>query len=291
MSHRAFATYALAALLVFSTALSARTVEEKRWIPSKVVNARGVEVARDIMVTFYYDDHAPQPYPALVLNHGRAVSSSERKALGRASYDPVSRWLAQRGFMVAVPTRIGYGVTGGEDVEDTGPCSKRNYPPGYAASAAQTLTVLEYMRARKEVAKDRAVIIGQSFGGTTAITVAAMNPPGVQATINFAGGGGGNPKTHPQMPCSQPQLKQLFADYGKTARIPTLWVYSENDMYMGPKLPRVWFDAFKAAGGKGEFALYPPLGSDGHGLFAKAPESWQPKVLEFLRANGYPNLK
>jgi dienelactone hydrolase len=287
----AFATCALAALLGFSAAVAARIVEEKRWVAAKVVDARGKEVSRDIMVTFYYDDAAPQPYPALVLNHGRAPSSSERRALGRATYDRVSRWLAQRGFMVAVPTRIGYGVTGGEDVEDTGRCSKKNYPPGYAASAAQTLTVLEYLRGWKEVAKDRAVIMGQSFGGTTAITIAAMNVPGVQATINFAGGGGGHPQLHPQKPCGQPQLKQLFADYGKTARIPTLWIYSQNDMYMGSRLPKVWFDAFKAAGGKGEYVLYPPHGTDGHRLFTNAPESWQPKVLEFLRANGYPNLK
>jgi hypothetical protein len=30
-----------------------------------------------------------------------------------------------------------------------------------------------------------------------------------------------------------------------------------------------------------------PFGDDGHGL-SGAPQTWQPKVLEFLRANGYP---
>jgi dienelactone hydrolase len=146
------------------------------------------------------------------------------------------------------------------------------------------------MRGWKDAAKDRAVVAGQSYGGTTAIAVAARNTPGVQATINFAGGAGGRPKTNPGKPCDPNQIKQLFAGYGKTARVPTLWVYSENDQYFGPKLPKSWFDAFRAQGGKGEFAAHPPFGDDGHRLFTGAPESWQPRVLEFLRANGYPKM-
>jgi hypothetical protein len=121
--------------------------------------------------------------------------------------------------------------------------------------------------------------------------LAAENPPGVLAAINFAGGGGGDPKGRPQNPCGADLLKRMFANYGKTARIPTLWIYTENDQWMGHKLPREWFDAFRVAGGMGEYVLFPPLGDDGHGLFSKAPAIWQPKVLEFLRANGYPDLR
>ena len=282
---------ALALTLLSSLSAAARVVEDKRWIAAKVVNGAGREVSRQIMVTIFHDDAAPQPYPALILNHGRATTPRGHQELGRAQFSKISHWFAQRGFIVAVPTRIGYGVTGGEDAEASGACGNRNYPPAYAASAAQTLTVLEYLRGWKEVAKDRAVVMGQSFGGTTAVTVAAKNPPGVQAAINFAGGGGGNPETHPEKPCSPNRLTQMFSDYGKTAQIPTLWIYAENDKYFGPTLPRQWFDAFKASGGKGEFFLYPPNGTDGHGLFTQAPERWKPKVTDFLRANGYPDFK
>jgi len=281
----------LIALIASTDASRAQLVEQKRWLPVKVVDGRGNEVARQIMVTIFYDGNSPKPYPALVLNHGRAVTAAERASLGRAQFSVASRWLTQLGFIVAVPTRIGYGVTGGPDVEDTGSCSKKNYPPGYAASAAQTLAVLEYLRGWQEVDKARAVVMGQSFGGATAVTIAAMNPPGIQAAINFAGGGGGNPIDRPQNPCGQPKLKALFADYGKTARIPTLWIYSANDMYFGPRLPKVWFDAFRAAGGNGEYQLFPPNGDNGHSLFTHAPEVWQPRVFEFLRANGFPNIR
>jgi dienelactone hydrolase len=268
----------------------AAVVEDKRWIPVTVKDAKGGEVSRPVMVTIYYDDSRRPPYPLLVLNHGRAAEEASRRNMGRALFTAISTWFAGLGFMVAVPTRIGYGVTGGDDLEFTGDCAGKSYAPGYEASAVQTLAVIDYLRGWKEVARDRAVVIGQSFGGTTAIAIAARNTPGVQAAINFAGGAGGRPRTHPGRPCDPKQITQLFAAYGKTARIPTLWVYSANDQYFGEKLPKAWFDAFRAAGGKGEFAGYEPLGDDGHGFFTRAPEAWQPRVREFLRANGYPGL-
>jgi len=274
-------------LLVVAVSSQAKLVEEKEWVSAKASDGYGHEVKRDIMVTVFYDDATPQPWPVLILNHGRAGTTQGRADLGRAQYSVASRWFVERGFLVAVPTRIGYGVTGGPDIEDTGYCAQKNYPPGYAAAAAQTVTVLEWLRTRKEVARDRAVVAGQSFGGTTAITVASMNVPGVRATINFAGTGGGDPKGRPDDPCAAWKLKELFAGYGKTSRIPTLWIYSENDHYSGPKLPREFFEGFREAGGAGEFVQFPPTGEDGHSLFTREPGWWQPKVLEFLKANGF----
>ena len=265
----------------------ARFVERQIDLPVAVKNAYGKEVAQAIKVTVFVDDTTPAPRPVLVINHGRAPEAAERAALGRARYSEAARWFASQGFAVAVPTRIGYGVTGGEDVEDSGDCSRKNYPPGYRAAAQQTLAVLAAMHERPDTVKDRDIVVGQSYGGTTAITIAALNPSGVVAAINFAGGGGGNPKTRPQDPCGPAQLERLFRDYGRSARIPTLWVYTENDMYFGPRLPREWFEAFQQAGGGGEFVRFPPHGDNGHGLFTLSPPTWKPVVGEFLRRQGY----
>ena len=143
------------------------------------------------------------------------------------------------GFIVAVPTRVGYGVTGGEDVEDSGPCDRTDYPPAYATGADETLAVLEAVRQRSNVSTDRAIVMGQSFGGTIAVAIAAMKVSGVQATINFAGGGGipGRARGPVRATAVEAAVRRLQ----QTARIPTLWIYTENDRYMGAKLPKVWF--------------------------------------------------
>lgn len=277
------------ALFGLAESAKGRVIEEKASMAVRVENADGKEISQDIVVTLFYDSDAAKPYPVLVLNHGRSPYREERARPGRMRMTPISTWFARMGFLVAVPTRVGYFSSGGDDVENSGPCANKNYPPVYAASAAQTLQVLQKLRSRRDVARDRAVFVGQSFGGTTSITLAAMNPPGVDAAINFAGGGGGNPRKLHQ-PCGRRQLKQLFSDYGKTARVPTLWIYSENDKYFGDGLPREWFQAYRAAGGIGEFRQFPPFGDDGHRLFDRGFDAWRTHVLRFLRANGYPSL-
>ena len=83
-------------------------------------------------------------------------------------------------------------------------------------------------------------------------------------------------------------LERMFGDYGKTARIPMLWIYTENDMYFGPELPRQWHAAYVATGGQAQLVQFPPQGDDGHLLFSRFPQLWQPKVAEFLDVQGFP---
>ncbi|HWA38678.1 MAG TPA: dienelactone hydrolase [Burkholderiales bacterium] len=277
-------------LLAWSAAAAGTIVEETVELQATVRDQKGRDHTLPFKVTVFRDD-ARSRSPFMVLNHGRSAYAAERAKMGRARYTDNSRYFVGKGFAVFVPTRIGYGVSGGPDIEYTGNCKTRNYPPGYEASMRQSLAVIEYARARPYVDASRGLAVGQSFGGTTAIALAAQKVPGLVGTVNFAGGGGGNPRTQPERPCFPERLAELFASYGKTARIPTLWVYAENDRYFGPKLPRQWFDAYRAAGGTGEFVLLPKLdpalGDDGHGSFTRAPSSWQPHFEAFLKKTGF----
>lgn len=266
----------------------AALAEQVLQVPVGVIDAWGKTTEQTITVTVFGDGAASAPRPLLVLNHGRAPKAQERAAMGRARYSTVVPWLVAQGFVVAVPTRVGYGVSAGPDVEDSGAaCDRKNYPPGYQAAAAQTLAVVQALQARPGVQPGRTVVMGQSYGGATAVAVAALNPPGVVAAINVAGGGGGNPETQPGRPCSTPQLERMFREFGRTAHVPMLWLYTENDQYFGPDYPRAWFAAFREAGGTAEFHQFPPHGDDGHSLFTRFPKVWQPVVAEFLRQQGF----
>lgn len=282
--------FALLLLLAWSGAAGARIVEETIELRATVKNLYGKEVTHPFKVTVFRDD-ARARSPFLVLNHGRAYKPEDFVKLGRVRYTDNSRWFVEQGFAVFVLTRIGYGVSGGEDVEYTGNCQSRNYPAGYEAAAAQSVVVIEHARSRPYVDPARGLAVGQSYGGATAIALAAKNLPGVLGAVNFAGGGGGNPATSPARPCRPDLLADLFAGYGATAKAPTLWIYAENDKYFGAKLPREWFDAFKAKGGAGDFVLLPPLdpafGDDGHATFTRNPPAWRPHFETYLRKLGF----
>ncbi|MBU6269657.1 MAG: alpha/beta fold hydrolase [Betaproteobacteria bacterium] len=284
---------ALTALLVAAAAAamlpavaSATIVESVIEVPVRVTGARGQRVEQTIKVTIFRDDRLGRA-PYLVLHHGRPVSLEDLPAMGRARYPENARYFVRQGFVVLVPTRVGYGESGGPDVENSGRCEDRQFRPAYAASADQTEAVLRAAADLPFVDPGRGIVVGQSFGGMTALAVAARQHPGLVAAINFAGGGGGNPRERPAQPCSQARLAGLFAEYGAQAAVPSLWLYSENDRYWGPHLPRQWFERYVAAGAAAEFIALPPHGEDGHGIFSGNPAAWRPSVEAFLRRLGF----
>jgi dienelactone hydrolase len=261
---------------------NARMVEELVEVPVEVKDVKGTVVRHTIRTTVYHDDSRARS-PFLILNHGRAVEDAVRRQLRLDAYMPHIRYFVGRGFAVLAPLRVGYGATGGPDVENSGSCAGKVYPPVYEAGAQQSLAVIAFARTRPFIDPNKGLVMGQSMGGTIALALAAKNIPGVLGAINFAGGGGGNPQTRPGQPCRPERLTALFASYGASARTPTLWLYSENDQFMGKAFPRLWFKAFVDSGGVGQFVQLPPYKADGHGSFVGNPAAWRPAVEGFLR--------
>jgi len=278
------------ALLLLAPASVAKTIEEATDLPVTITNIYGRIFKQTIKLTIFRDDEKAHA-PFFLLNHGRPAKAADFLKMGRQRFADQSKYFVSKGFVVFVPTRIGYGVTGGEDMENSGSCFSKEYPPVYEAAVQQSIKVLEYARTLPYVDGSRGMVAGQYFGGATAIALAAKNLPGVVAAVNFAGGGGGDPVGRPGNPCRDDLLEKLFASYGATSRIPTLWIYSENDKYFGKEKPRAWFAAFLKKGGAGEFTQLPPLtlplGEDGHLSFSRNPDAWRPPVEEFLRKNGF----
>jgi dienelactone hydrolase len=256
-------------------------------IPVTVKALWGGTQTRDMPITLYRPQ-GPGPFPLLVLSHGRAGSSEQRAKPGIVRFESQARFFVRKGFMVLVPTRIGYGETGqGFDPEDSGTRKSRDYQWTLGAAATEILAAAAYGRTLPGADGNRVVLVGQSVGGMATVAAAAQNPPGVVAAINFAGGSGGDPDRHPGVPTDGGQLKRIFEALGKTARVPMLWVYTENDRYFAPEYSQAWAKAFGASGGQVEYRLLPPFRDNGHELFAKGSDIWMPLVDAYLDRIGF----
>src|SRR5262245_18189743 len=102
--------------------------------------------------------------------------------------------------------------------------------------------------------------------------------------VNFAGGRGGRRNNQPNNNCSPEKLVVGAGDYGRTARVPTLWIYTENDSFFDSRLSRRMVEAYQKGGGSAQYQLLPAFAQDGHGLFSSSDGAaiWSPLVKAFL---------
>src|SRR4051794_26676925 len=92
-----------------------------------VVDAHG---RRDLIDVTVFRPDGRGPFPLVVLSHGSPRSAGERRTDGRQRMVAQSRPFLAMGFAVVVPTRRGYGESGGEWAETYGSCESPDY---YAA--------------------------------------------------------------------------------------------------------------------------------------------------------------
>lgn len=225
--------------------------------------------------------------PLAVVNHGSPSKPEARPKL-RSIYKSASEWFLKRGYAVALPVRRGYGATGGNWDETYGRCDNPDFLRAGLESAKDIQAAVTYLTRQPFVRPERVLVVGQSAGGWGALAVASRNPPEVAAVVNFAGGRGGYAQGKPNNNCTPGRLFDAAKEYGKTARVPTLWIYAENDLFFSPAISRRMAEAFAGAGGRAEYHLLGPFGGDGHALFAAGGgvERWRAVVEKFLSANG-----
>jgi dienelactone hydrolase len=274
--------------MLSSPLANSEVIEEIITLPVLVKNIYGGEFKQEIIVTIFRDNSRAKS-PWLVLNHGRPGSGALQ--MGRQRYSQNSKYFVEKGFLVLVPTRVGYGPSGGPDIEYSGVCGLNNYPVVFAAAVEQVSTVIDYAIKLPYVESDRGLIVGQSYGGITAIAASALNKDGLLGVINFSGGGGGNPETRPGEPCGQELLQKTYGVYGEKSKVPSLWLYSSNDRYWGDVYPREWFKRYKNGADKNKiltrFISLPPYKKDGHSIFTGNPEAWKPDVEIFIKELGF----
>ena len=297
-------TRCLLAVVVVLGAGACRSVQEAPRPPAQSAEQplreelMGIPVGKDpkdgrpmLLQATLYRPRRDGRVPLAIVNHGSPVTMDpdRRRGVGRARFEALSRWLVDRGFAVVVPMRRGFAGSDGEYAEDFGPCQDPDYARTGREAARDVSATLDHLSHSDFVDPHRIIVLGHSTGGWAAIAFSANAGTAVGGFINFAGGRGGRDPNGSGERCARPPLLEATALFGRTSRIPSLWVYAENDNIFPPDVARAMLDSFRGAGGQAELVVLPPIGKEGH-PFIHRPDAvplWSAPVSRFLQGLGY----
>lgn len=249
-------------------------IREELRIPMAAAGPRGLEA-------LLIRPAGSGPYPLALISHGSPREASVRPTMSANGLYRQGIEFARRGFAALVVMRRGYGTSGGTYAENSGPCASRDYLRTARASASDLQAAVQAMKNRSDVTTSGFIAVGISAGGFASLALSADPPPGLAAAINFAGGRGSRADDDV---CDEDSLVRTAAALGRTSRIPTLWIYAQNDKFFGPALAHRMHTAFTGAGGRAQFIDAAAFGQDGHSLFSRGIAIWTPMTDEFLGA-------
>ncbi|MGX4642245.1 dienelactone hydrolase family protein [Massilia sp. SYSU DXS3249] len=272
----------LTALLASLAMLPGIAIEQELQLDYRM-NERIVQVpaagGRAMLETTVFQPNGPGPFPLLIINHG--------KDPGRPSSQPRDRFyhmataFVKRGYAVMVPMRQGFANSTGY-YRDRGCDMTAN---GYL-QADDIRSTLDYARTQKWVDAGQVVVAGQSYGGLATMALGTEALPGVRGLINFAGG----LRDDSDRCAWRSALVSAFAEYGAKSKVPSLWMYGENDSLFGPDLANRLHEAYSQAGGRARLVEFPSFKRDAHGMLASrdGEKVWLADTMQFLKSVGMP---
>nr|WKF59311.1 hypothetical protein HUO10_003820 [Paraburkholderia busanensis] len=218
------------------------------------------------------------PFPLVVINHGKSPGNAAFQ--NDESFYGQSLEFVRRGYAVIVPTREGFGTSGGRYVSDN--CNVADAARHWANSVE---AAIGYARTLPYVDSTHIVVIGQSQGGITTVALGERNLPGVLGIVNIAGGARDDK-------CSgwQESLVRDYRDFGSRSTVPAIFLYGDNDSYWGNgELSRRFFDAYREGNPNTQY-VDEGVAADGnsHMIFHHyaGERIWLPPVGRFFESLG-----
>lgn len=229
--------------------------------------------------TTVYKPPGPGPFPLVVINHGKAEG---RPGL-QPRYTPgwAARYFIERGYVVFVPMRTGFSkstggyVGGGCNIESNG-----------IIQAEDVAVTVAYAHTLSYVERTQTLIVGQSHGGWTTLAYGAAKPdPSVKGLVNFAGG-----LRQPDCIGWQLTLARAAANYAQDTKIPSLWLYGDNDSFFTKEVYSQMFAYYSKVNPQAQLVAYGEFGQDSHSLFGSKDGRaiWQPHLEKFMALIGLP---
>lgn len=221
------------------------------------------------------------PFPLIVLTHGTPRDAAERAKTDVTTYFTVqSKYFANKGYAVAFIVRRGFGSSTAPYLENhLLKNGTRDYTRSGLEAAKDLQAAIEFMKLKPYVDSNYIILVGQSTGGHSVIATGSLGIKGVVGVVNFAGGRG---SYAPDLVRDENNLIDSMGYYGKSSRIPTIWLYSTNDHYFRPDLAQAMIKSYTEHGGMAQFISLPPYKDDGHKSFVGNAVVWNPYVEQFL---------
>lgn len=237
---------------------------------------------------------ATAPLPVALITHGMSADLEQRQALSPAANARLARDMARRGWLAVVVVRRGFGQSVGPTPYSLRDCPAVSFAEVIDDQTDDVAAALPIIAQRPDADGTRMIAIGASAGGAVLLDLAARAPAGLRAVINISGGLRMSMRNgaSPAETCTAEALLPVFAAYGAKSRLPTLWIYAENDLMFPGAYVRRLHEAYVAAGGRSEFHMFDPVGDDGHNIFGSAEGllRWMPIMDKFLSAQSLPTF-
>lgn len=225
--------------------------------------------------------------PVAIITHGQAAEMEKREQVQPRAYLRVARDFARRGWLAVVVVRRGFGRSEGAKPYLLRGCANGDYATALDEQTDDLDAALAAIGRRADADASQAIALGVSVGGAAVLNWAARQPAGLKAAVNVSGGIRSQTRDGTAPRCAPEDLVPVFGRMGERSRIPTLWLYAENDSLFPPDYVRTLHEAYVAKGGRTDFHMFDPVGTDGHDLLVHADGMlrWLPALDRFLRAN------
>jgi len=230
----------------------------------------------------YYPQDGRKVHPLVVLTHGRNGPNPSPNPRQAEGYRPLSNVLAEHGYEVMMLVRRGYGNSQGPDSEFLDSAEESGL-----AGAKDVEAAVSFMCTRSDIDCDHIVIIGQSQGGWVSLAASTIPMKGVLGAVNISGavnfrqGAGLGIRSR----AVEDSLKHSASAYGRNAKVPTLWIYAENDNHL-PDAVRSWFEAYIRSGGRGRLVIKPAYKDNGHAIVTE-PALYIDDIFSFFKEIGF----
>lgn len=249
---------------------------ETFFFPAKI---GGVEYRLEAKV---YRPNDNKRHALVIMNHGRLGLRPERDPKTVLQLQQLNRALAEHGYVTMMLVRRGYGNSDGPDCE-----LKETAGESGLEAAKDVRAALEYMHTKDYVLEDCVVIAGVSQGGWTSLACATLPLKGVRGVVNLCGGVayagmGASGRVTQEV---QDRWARACGKYGRSTKVPSLWIYSENDVNHASAAVHRMFTTYQKNGGKGTLLIKPPYRGNGHSI-AQNPSLFFDDLLAFFATIG-----